>query len=692
MSLSASMWTSVSGLLNHGEKMNVVGNNIANVNTVAFKGSRMDFMDYVHQNVYTAAGPAQVGRGVAIGAIYGDFSQGAFESSTDATDIAISGNGFFKVIPKYNNQSYYTRAGNFRFDADGYLVDPHGYVLQGWQVELPNASFATGAITTSGSKNKASIIGMGVPQDIRLASFSCEPRHTQHITESINLDMAMGAEKAVSSNGNPFFALFENWNTTPNAVGQIVNPLGPDGFAYQQSIVVYDEGGAPHVLTIYFDKVDTVRDGNPPLPIVANAEPGRTTWEFIVTMDPTEDIRLFGCQFDIMGNYIPGTGDPVPKDRLGLTMSGTMTFNSAGQMVDMMAYVPTAGGGNAAVYDNFTFDISGGPGVYPIGVNRANDVNLGTNWGVITDLDDQTQWPAGFNPWDRSTWYLAGPGADFGDPASWPLSLVFDGSGTYTKRGIQTAATGFYDMNTWVAAPLSKDGYPMFTPNFTGLPGCSEIWRYNDGINTAAIPTASLDGIGNNRVIGRTIELNFGLRLTDQRWNYPPGSTATMGGVGHDQQLLPGMGNYYERTQPASTAYTYDGSNFFERFAKQDGYTYGELSSVYVTENGVLTGRYTNGVTLELFQITLYDFVSKHNLHREGGNLFTQTRESGEPSQGAAASAGFGTTHSNALEQSNVDLAREFVQMIQTQRGFQANSKLITTTDTMLENVINMKR
>jgi flagellar hook protein FlgE len=165
-----------------------------------------------------------------------------------------------------------------------------------------------------------------------------------------------------------------------------------------------------------------------------------------------------------------------------------------------------------------------------------------------------------------------------------------------------------------------------------------------------------------------------------------------MGGAGVDKLLLPGCGLEYERTAQASTAYAYDGSNFFERYAKQDGYTYGELTSVHVTENGVLTGRYTNGVTLELFQITLYDFVSKHNLNREGGNLFTQTRESGDPSQGAANSAGFGSTQSNALEQSNVDLAREFVQMIQTQRGFQSNSKMITTTDTMLENVINMKR
>jgi flagellar hook protein FlgE len=88
----------------------------------------------------------------------------------------------------------------------------------------------------------------------------------------------------------------------------------------------------------------------------------------------------------------------------------------------------------------------------------------------------------------------------------------------------------------------------------------------------------------------------------------------------------------------------------------------------------------------------LFDFVSKQGLRREGGNLFSQTRQSGEPQSGPPALSGMGTINSNALEQSNVDLAREFVHMITTQRGFQANSKVVTTTDIMLEVVVNMKR
>ncbi|MDR2801404.1 MAG: flagellar hook-basal body complex protein, partial [Desulfovibrio sp.] len=97
MSLTASLWTSVSGLITHGEKMNVVGNNISNVNTVGFKQQRMDFQDFVYQYMGTAGGMGQVGRGVGVGLIFNDFSQGSTETTTNSTDILINGNGFFCV-------------------------------------------------------------------------------------------------------------------------------------------------------------------------------------------------------------------------------------------------------------------------------------------------------------------------------------------------------------------------------------------------------------------------------------------------------------------------------------------------------------------------------------------------------------------------------------------------------------------
>jgi flagellar hook protein FlgE len=105
----------------------------------------------------------------------------------------------------------------------------------------------------------------------------------------------------------------------------------------------------------------------------------------------------------------------------------------------------------------------------------------------------------------------------------------------------------------------------------------------------------------------------------------------------------------------------------------------------------VICGRYSNNVTLPLWQMTLYDFRNMQGLRREGWNLYSRTEESGNARWSIPGNAGFGSTRAYNVEQSNVDMAREFVQMITPQRGFQANSKSVSTVDTMPETVIGMK-
>ena len=113
MGLSTSMWTGVSGLLVHGEKMNVVGHNIANVNTIGFKSQRMDFQDLFYNNTFSAAGLEQIGLGARIGCVLTDFSQGAFEQTGLSTDLAIQGKGWFQVQVPGQDRVFYTRAGDF---------------------------------------------------------------------------------------------------------------------------------------------------------------------------------------------------------------------------------------------------------------------------------------------------------------------------------------------------------------------------------------------------------------------------------------------------------------------------------------------------------------------------------------------------------------------------------------------------
>ena len=144
-----------------------------------------------------------------------------------------------------------------------------------------------------------------------------------------------------------------------------------------------------------------------------------------------------------------------------------------------------------------------------------------------------------------------------------------------------------------------------------------------------------------------------------------------------------------ERMENATKA---GNKSFITQDAGQNGYASGILSSTNITNDGVVYGYYDNGQTIPLYQIALYDFHNHQGLRREGGNLYAQTKESGEARQGVAGEAGFGVTRAYNIEMSNVDLSREFVNMITTQRGFQTNSKGVTTVDTMLETVIGMKR
>jgi flagellar hook protein FlgE len=125
---------------------------------------------------------------------------------------------------------------------------------------------------------------------------------------------------------------------------------------------------------------------------------------------------------------------------------------------------------------------------------------------------------------------------------------------------------------------------------------------------------------------------------------------------------------------------------------KQDGYASGDFSGVSVDGQGVVTGLYTNGQKIAMSQLGIAKFRSNDGLGRAGQNLWIATRESGTAAMGTAGSGGRGATTGGALEGSNVDLASEFVSMIQHQRSFSANSKTITTADEMLQELISLKR
>ena len=503
MSISSSLFSGISGLSTNGDAMSVIGDNIANVNTIGFKSSRTTFQDVLSQSVATASGTAQIGRGCTLSAVDTLFQQGSFESTSNATDLAIGGNGFFIVRDPGSQTEYYTRAGQFRFDEDGNFVNPSGYVVRGW------------ALDDNGND-------VGTIQDIVLNTFTSPPQATQEVTAITNLD---------TSDTSHSDSLFDTWDATAT------DPLPDSAYGYQTAVRVYDSLGNSHDITIFYDKLNSSSE------YYDGSIDTDNSWEYIVTCDPSEDLRT-----DFSG-----------LSQQGILMRGTLTYSSST--------------GNLSSLSAFTYNGAGDP---------TDDAN-------------------------------------------------------------------------WVPATFSTDGYPEVSAQFVS------------GVD-------------------QDIVLKFGLRSTDRTWVGSTSVADITDGSGTD--AVP----YFVGKEPQAMISTQYASSSTTVYQSQDGYGTGFLQNISVDTDGVMVGHYSNGQILNLYRVALAKFNNTQALSKEGGNLYAATRASGNAITGHPGENGLGRIAPNSLEQSNVDIASEFVKMITTQRGFQANSRVITTTDSMLSELINLKR
>ncbi len=189
MGLTDALFAGTSGLRSLGHGMSVVGDNVANLNTSAFKGARITFSDVMAQRINTTSGSGQMGRGASINALYPMMQQGSFESTASPTDLAIAGNGFFILKePNSSGNTFYTRDGQFLVEKQGYLVNPAGFRVQGWQIDE-----VTGDIT-------------GALQDIQIQR-SSPPVKTAKIDVITNLDAREELENMeVTLEGNVYVA------------------------------------------------------------------------------------------------------------------------------------------------------------------------------------------------------------------------------------------------------------------------------------------------------------------------------------------------------------------------------------------------------------------------------------------------------------------------------------------------------
>ncbi len=612
MSLTSSLFSGVSGLSATGNAMTVIGDNIANVNTIGFKSSRVTFQDVLSQTVATNSGSAQVGRGTSVGEIAGQFVQGSFESTESPTDLAIGGDGFFIVRhPKNEAEQFYTRAGEFRFDKDGNFTTPAGYITQGWDVRRNDA---TGDVEDVGSV-----------KDIKLESFTSAPEKTNKISVITNLD-ARGKDNTVG----PGIPLATAWDGRPGA-GINISDIA---FEYQTTVKVFDSLGSTHDLTVYFDKAEDTG-----------------SYEYLVTCNPEEDMRnIFNSEED-RGRGLLGRG------KLNFTSDGLLASQSFERFVgnsggDLAVANSTWVTGTPKVSGDWTGDpavLAGGPPATETYTFTVADYGAQAAGGDAAAVGTEV----GKNPIVLN-WTAAGSGktgtitvpADFrnGNYVEGP-----DGMMLSLEEGTNVATGSTFDVVITAGDPNSMDNAASWA-DMTG-----------DFKNQHFTVAADFLG-GSNGTTEMGVELDMGIAYDGTNW------------------------------APAGLASTQFASASTTVFQSASGYGAGSLQNISVDVDGIITGQFSNGQVTPLFRVALGKFQNVQGLFKEGGNLFSETRLSGSVITNRPGTNGLGSLAPNSLEQSNVDMASEFVKMITNQRAYQANSKIVTTVDTMLGDTISMKR
>jgi flagellar hook protein FlgE len=363
------------------------------------------------------------------------------------------------------------------------------------------------------------------------------------------------------------------------------------------------------------------------------------------------DVALNGDGFFV----VKGTVDGLSSDFY--TRAGTFTIDSVGKLVNpaglkVQGYAANGDGTFAASISDVTAPTAALPARAT--TSAMITANLDSAATAISTAGSAGPPVVAANPWDPQ---------DPANTANFSTTMT-----AYDSLGNGHTVDVYFRKSDTVA---NQWDYHVLTPGADvtgGTPGLnSEIgngtlaFTTNGALNTITTTTPiAVDFIG--ATAGQAIALDFG---------NPIG--AGTGGTGLD-----GVTQFAGKSNVSSQS--------------QDGYASGDFSGVAITGTGVVQGLYTNGQKIDMAQLAVAKFRSNDGLGRAGQNLWIETRDSGTAAMGTAGSGGRGATSAGALEGSNVDLANEFVGLIQHQRSFSANSKTITTADEMLQELINIKR
>ena len=733
-----SLYSGVSGLKNHQTRMDVVGNNISNVNTTGFKSSRVTFSDTLSQTLSGASSPTsnigginpkQIGLGSATASIDTLFTDGSVQSTGVNTDLCLSGNGLF--IVKNGDSVYYTRNGNFKFDANGYYVNSDGLKVQGWCASTPGGTYDT----------KAQPSEINIPSgETMAAAATTETKFTKNLNSA---EPTITSIKATDNKGNTL------------TVAEDSTDIWACGEDYQSEIA----------------DMQVEFKGN-------MSSVGTVTGSYAMGKNYAfdTDLTATGTNGDVMN--IPNTLNT--KINMSTALSSYKVNSVNGNTVNLSNGCTITNNSNSNYTVNFT-NATNSDTIYPalftataananyavggtIALNVTNVVqitNPATGATTITNVtltDPTTGQSYTINSPSSTTNYWDGTGQAPQNPVT--QVTVSIGSITYNATGglkeIAGQANGdAVAMTTGTITPA--DGLTVSNLDLTNKDGTfvdvnnkdTTSYRIGDDYEstlqsltlgmsdkTTTTETSGAYVQGNSKPLTTIMAVydslgnshNVMVYLTKTKIDSTNGNqwTASINPDGSGRQVLTGsdgketvvempdtilqfdtnggftngagittmtLSNGATGTQNISMNFTgltqYSGSN--TAFADADGNAAGTLKSVSIDSNGVITGTYTNGLNVARGQVAIAQFNNSAGLTKSGNSLYTESNNSGTPNTGTISDLGCSVTPS-ALEMSNVDMASELTDMIVTQRGYQSNSKIITVSDELLETLINMKR
>ncbi len=680
-----SLFAGVSGLRNHQVRMDVIGNNIANVNTIGYKAQRVTFADALALTLRGAtmptgriggSNPMQVGLGMSVNTIDTILNQGSLQATGQQTDLAINGDGFFVLSD--GQKYFYTRAGSFQFDAEGRLVDPaNGLVVQGRMANSRGEISSTSAI-----------------DDIRLPFGQRVPaRATTTIGFTGNLDASAKPLGTITKTG-PFLAVEEAGDGTDIAK-------------------LYARGDTNSFITGMVSGVTTVTvsDGSTEktYTYVSN-DSAVGNDEFTSLKDLIDEINDdFGAGgANTMQLSITSDGAIKVEDLSGSEHTVTFSSSSAALQSALAAAngAIDSSAGKSVLTDQFSHRATSDEELTKLrnSVGEPLDLNVGDEISISAIVGGE----------EKTGSLTIAANTTLGDLAD-AIETAFE---ITNSTGVEIDENGSLVINGDPGEEHAIESVAVRVSGNTAFNTASvfnEFQKAKDVTHSASITV--YDELGKEHVV----TLTFTKTAIQNQWRWEASLAGdeiiSSGGSGTINFNSDGSLNsfLYDNGMTALTFDPNDGASFVEisfdtgdiggfngitQFASpstavastQDGYPNGDLTTINIDETGKITGIFSNGVTQTLAQIALAVFNNPSGLIRAGENMFQVSANSGNPVMGLAGESIQSKIVPGHLEMSNVDLAEEFTNMIVAQRGFQANARVITTTDDLLNELVNLKR